>query len=253
MFRLFFTDLFLWIWKQSSDPVQMCASHFFFFLTSWTCRRGEVKVTPSSSLIAMKSPKSLRRRWTITSWEKGSSNVSNGHVWKPVWPQFFRKGALHGGFSRTGPRDFCWSRRASRWPPNRSICAGLMLPLVVGAGHVIPPEKVHEKLFVGSNREFKKPSHPAVARYNKKHTAEQVAKMKDKLVQKEFKLRKRLAAEGIDYDFPGFVSEFKFVSATIQEPTRHHVTFGALFSFRPPRCLRRKSPPTLWMCLHVVT
>lgn len=105
-----------------------------------------------------------------------------------------------------------------------------MLPLAVGAGHIIPPEKVHEKMFVGANREFKKPSHPAVARYNKRHTAEQVAKMKDKLVQKEFKLRKRLAAEGVDYDFPGFVSGFN----GFQPPYRnqygwHHLTFSALF------------------------
>uniref|UniRef100_A0A3Q3XAH9 RRM domain-containing protein n=1 Tax=Mola mola TaxID=94237 RepID=A0A3Q3XAH9_MOLML len=48
--------------------------------------------------------------------------------------------------------------------------------------HVIPPEKVHEKLFVGSEKQFKKPSYPAVARYNKK-------------------------PHGINYDFPGFVSQ----------------------------------------------
>ncbi|XP_071328730.1 MKI67 FHA domain-interacting nucleolar phosphoprotein isoform X2 [Trachinotus anak] len=73
--------------------------------------------------------------------------------------------------------------------------------------HVIPPEKVHEKMFVGSQRQFKKPSHPAVARYNKKRTAEQVEKMKDSLLRKEAKLRKRLAAHGIDYDFPGFAAQ----------------------------------------------
>lgn len=76
------------------------------------------------------------------------------------------------------------------------------------AGHVIPAEKVHEKMFVGSRRHFKKPSHPAVVRYNKSRTAEEVNKMKGKLLQKESKLRKRLAAHGIDYDFPGFVSGF---------------------------------------------
>lgn len=73
--------------------------------------------------------------------------------------------------------------------------------------HVIPPEKVHEKLFVGSEREFKKPSHPAVARYNKKRTTEQIAKMTEKLLRKESKLRKRLAANGIEYDFPGFAAQ----------------------------------------------
>lgn len=73
--------------------------------------------------------------------------------------------------------------------------------------HLIPPEKVHEKLFVGSQREFKKPSYPSVARYNKTHTEEQVAQMKDKLLRKEAKLRKRLAEHGIDYDFPGFAAQ----------------------------------------------
>uniref|UniRef100_A0A3B5BIQ8 Nucleolar protein interacting with the FHA domain of MKI67 n=1 Tax=Stegastes partitus TaxID=144197 RepID=A0A3B5BIQ8_9TELE len=71
--------------------------------------------------------------------------------------------------------------------------------------HVIPPEKVHEKLFVGSQRQFKKPKYPAVARYNKTHTPEQIAKMTDKLLRKESKLRKRLAAHGINYEFPGFL------------------------------------------------
>ncbi|XP_076603116.1 MKI67 FHA domain-interacting nucleolar phosphoprotein [Chaetodon auriga] len=73
--------------------------------------------------------------------------------------------------------------------------------------HVMPPEKVHQRLFVGSQREFKKPSHPAVARYNKTHTEEEITKMKGKLLRKEAKLRKRLAANGIDYDFPGFAAQ----------------------------------------------
>ncbi|KAM3862175.1 MKI67 FHA domain-interacting nucleolar phosphoprotein [Diretmus argenteus] len=73
--------------------------------------------------------------------------------------------------------------------------------------HVMPPEKVNEQLFVGSERQFLKPKHPAVARYNKKHTPEEVAKMTDKLLRKESKIRKRLAAYGIEYDFPGFAAQ----------------------------------------------
>lgn len=73
--------------------------------------------------------------------------------------------------------------------------------------HLMDPEKVHEKLFVGSQTQFKKPSRPAVTRYNRKHGAEQIAKMTSKLLRKEAKLRKRLAAHGIDYDFPGFASQ----------------------------------------------
>ncbi|XP_077473592.1 MKI67 FHA domain-interacting nucleolar phosphoprotein [Stigmatopora argus] len=72
--------------------------------------------------------------------------------------------------------------------------------------HVITPEKTHEKLFDGSQRIFKKPSKPAVTRYNKKRSSEQVTKMTNKLLRKEESLRKRLAAKGIDYDFPGFAA-----------------------------------------------
>ncbi|XP_010878052.2 MKI67 FHA domain-interacting nucleolar phosphoprotein [Esox lucius] len=73
--------------------------------------------------------------------------------------------------------------------------------------NVVPPEKVHEKLFAGSQREFKKPKHPAVSRYNKKRTPEEVKTMTGRLLRKESKLRKRLAEKGIDYDFPGFASQ----------------------------------------------
>lgn len=44
-----------------------------------------------------------------------------------------------------------------------------------------------------------------MARYNRGRTPAQVDKMTERLVRKEWKLRKRLAAQGIDYDFPGFV------------------------------------------------
>lgn len=74
------------------------------------------------------------------------------------------------------------------------------------SGHVIPPEKVHGKLFVGSKMIFRKPKQPAVTRYNKAHAEDDLEKVGAKLLSKESKLRKRLAAKGIDYDFPGFVS-----------------------------------------------
>lgn len=72
-------------------------------------------------------------------------------------------------------------------------------------GQFIPAEKVHEKLFVGSQREFKKPTFPAVSRYNRKRSAEEVQTMTKRLLHKESKLRKKLLEQGIDYDFPGFV------------------------------------------------
>ncbi|XP_057707396.1 MKI67 FHA domain-interacting nucleolar phosphoprotein [Corythoichthys intestinalis] len=72
--------------------------------------------------------------------------------------------------------------------------------------HTVPPEKQHEKMFVGCNRTFRKPSKRAVFRYNMERSSKQVTKMTNKLLNREEKLRKRLAAKGIDYDFPGFAA-----------------------------------------------
>lgn len=77
---------------------------------------------------------------------------------------------------------------------------------VICTGEVVPPEKVHEKLFVGSQKTFTKPFRPAVSRYNRGHGPEDMKKLAGKLLSKESKLRKRLAEKGIDYSFPGFVS-----------------------------------------------
>nr|XP_057938352.1 MKI67 FHA domain-interacting nucleolar phosphoprotein [Doryrhamphus excisus] len=73
--------------------------------------------------------------------------------------------------------------------------------------HVIPPEKVHEKLFADCQQAFKRPWNPAVARYNKAHTIQEASKITGKLLRKERKLRKRLAGHAIDYDFPGFSAQ----------------------------------------------
>ncbi|KAK2850142.1 hypothetical protein Q7C36_008925 [Tachysurus vachellii] len=75
--------------------------------------------------------------------------------------------------------------------------------------NVVPPEKVHEKMFVGSQKIFKKPKRPAVARYNRNHGPKEMKKLSGKLLSKESKLRKRLAEKGIDYDFPGFAAQAK--------------------------------------------
>lgn len=72
---------------------------------------------------------------------------------------------------------------------------------------VVPPEKVHNQLFVGSQKIFAKPSRPAVKRYNKIRRPGEAKRITSKLLQKEAKLRKKLAEKGIDYDFPGFVSQ----------------------------------------------
>lgn len=89
----------------------------------------------------------------------------------------------------------------------------------------MPPEKVHEKLFDGSGSVFKKPKHPAVTRYNKNHEEDDLKNLGAKLLKKESKLRKRLAAKGIDYDFPGFVSKFFFILFFLSELLRCFILF----------------------------
>ncbi|XP_032619517.1 MKI67 FHA domain-interacting nucleolar phosphoprotein isoform X1 [Chelonoidis abingdonii] len=71
----------------------------------------------------------------------------------------------------------------------------------------MPPEKVHENLFRGCKKTFRKPSHPAVKRYNKKRTPQEKTRMTERLLKNEKRLRKRLAEKGIDYDFPGFAAQ----------------------------------------------
>ncbi|XP_051877593.1 MKI67 FHA domain-interacting nucleolar phosphoprotein [Pristis pectinata] len=74
---------------------------------------------------------------------------------------------------------------------------------------VLPPEKVHPQLFKGCDRIFKKPTNPAVARYNKKRNPKEQKIMSQRLLEKEGRLRRRLAEKGIDYDFPGFAAAMR--------------------------------------------
>ncbi|NXC44181.1 MK67I protein, partial [Penelope pileata] len=71
----------------------------------------------------------------------------------------------------------------------------------------VPPERVHKNLFKDSNRAFRKPSQPAVKRYNKVRSFAEKTKMAKRLLRKENCLRKRLAEKGITYNFPGFAAQ----------------------------------------------
>ncbi|KFP71199.1 MKI67 FHA domain-interacting nucleolar phosphoprotein-like, partial [Acanthisitta chloris] len=71
----------------------------------------------------------------------------------------------------------------------------------------MPPERVHEHLFKDCKRLFRKPSQPAVLRYNRVRSLLQKARMAKRLLRKERLLRKRLAEKGLDYDFPGFAAQ----------------------------------------------
>ncbi|XP_072788116.1 MKI67 FHA domain-interacting nucleolar phosphoprotein isoform X2 [Taeniopygia guttata] len=68
----------------------------------------------------------------------------------------------------------------------------------------VPPEKVHENLFKGCDKIFRKPSQPAVRRYNRIRSLQEKARMTKRLLRKERLLRKKLAEKGLEYHFPGF-------------------------------------------------
>ncbi|NXM99627.1 MK67I protein, partial [Sylvia borin] len=71
----------------------------------------------------------------------------------------------------------------------------------------VPPEKVHEDLFKGCDRMFRRPSQPAVRRYNRIRSLLEKARMTKRLLRKERLLRKKLAEKGLQYDFPGFAAQ----------------------------------------------
>uniref|UniRef100_A0A8C0PCS7 RRM domain-containing protein n=1 Tax=Canis lupus familiaris TaxID=9615 RepID=A0A8C0PCS7_CANLF len=88
--------------------------------------------------------------------------------------------------------------------------------------HFIPPEKVHEELFREWYIPFKKPSYPAVKRYNQNRTLLQKLQMEERFKKKEKLLRKKLAKKGIDYDFPSLILHKKEKNASdtgLEKPT----------------------------------
>uniref|UniRef100_A0A8C4TW78 Nucleolar protein interacting with the FHA domain of MKI67 n=1 Tax=Falco tinnunculus TaxID=100819 RepID=A0A8C4TW78_FALTI len=88
------------------------------------------------------------------------------------------------------------------------------------------PERVHENLFKNSNKIFRKPSLPAVRRYNKIRSLVQKARMTKRLLRKEKLVRKRLAEKGLDYDFPGFVSLTLFQRVGVSADSYSGLTRG---------------------------
>ncbi|KAM8928109.1 MKI67 FHA domain-interacting nucleolar phosphoprotein [Lycaon pictus] len=92
--------------------------------------------------------------------------------------------------------------------------------------HFIPPEKVHEELFREWYIPFKKPSYPAVKRYNQNRTLLQKLQMEERFKKKEKLLRKKLAKKGIDYDFPSLILHKKEKNASdtgLEKPTDSQV------------------------------
>lgn len=56
---------------------------------------------------------------------------------------------------------------------------------------------------------FRRPAQPAVTRYNRSRSTEQLEAMTRRLLKKESQLRRKLARQGVQYDFPGFVSDLR--------------------------------------------
>ena len=75
--------------------------------------------------------------------------------------------------------------------------------------HVLPKEKVHEKMFLKPKRIPTKAEKQKKARSEvnqKQRSVEAMASITAKLVKREEMKRKKLVALGIDYDFPGYTA-----------------------------------------------
>lgn len=72
--------------------------------------------------------------------------------------------------------------------------------------HLVPTHAVHERMFIGANKEFKPLPRQAINRnrHNAEKSYEQTVLNNKRLVTKERQKRKVLEALGIDYDFPGY-------------------------------------------------
>mmetsp|Transcript_7082 Transcript_7082/g.15809 ORF Transcript_7082/g.15809 Transcript_7082/m.15809 type:complete len:264 (+) Transcript_7082:422-1213(+) len=89
---------------------------------------------------------------------------------------------------------------------NNYLLANQVLQVVL-----VPPEKVHEKTFEGTGTKFKVVpwQRRAAAAHNKERTESEQVKRNKGLVKAEDKRRAKIAAAGIDYDFPGYKSILK--------------------------------------------
>jgi len=74
---------------------------------------------------------------------------------------------------------------------------------------VIPPEKVHSKIFAGSNKKFypKRTILKHRTLHNAPKSQKSIQNNTKKLIRKEEKKREKLKQLGISYDFPGYKSE----------------------------------------------
>lgn len=71
---------------------------------------------------------------------------------------------------------------------------------------VVPESKLHEKLWVGANRKFRKIPWAKInrERHNRPKSEAQLEKSTKRLLKRESKLREKLSTIGMDYDFAGY-------------------------------------------------
>ncbi|CAH3191134.1 unnamed protein product [Porites evermanni] len=76
---------------------------------------------------------------------------------------------------------------------------------------VIPNEKVHPRLWKGSDRKFRYINwkNAEKKKQNKEKTDKEHGKQVKNILKKENKKRKKIKQLGIDYEFPGYASEMK--------------------------------------------
>eukprot|EP01116_Phalansterium_solitarium_P014878 TRINITY_DN32778_c0_g1_i1.p1 TRINITY_DN32778_c0_g1~~TRINITY_DN32778_c0_g1_i1.p1 ORF type:complete len:271 (+),score=52.95 TRINITY_DN32778_c0_g1_i1:95-907(+) len=75
--------------------------------------------------------------------------------------------------------------------------------------HTVPKKEIHPGIFKNANKKFVKIPWKKIDRlqHNKEKEPEQAAKTAERLVQKEKRTRSKIAALGIDYDFPGYAGQ----------------------------------------------
>ncbi len=73
---------------------------------------------------------------------------------------------------------------------------------------IVPPEKIHEKLWVGANKKFRVVPWKSLhrAKFDRVLTEEELKERAEKLLEKEKMRREKIKELGLDYDFPGFVN-----------------------------------------------
>ncbi|CAA7398288.1 unnamed protein product [Spirodela intermedia] len=82
----------------------------------------------------------------------------------------------------------------------------------------IPPERVHPKLWRGMNLRFKQRNWTEIERWrhNRERTVEQHQHLVEHILRRDGRCRKRIAAAGIDYEFPDFVGRKRPVPKKIR-------------------------------------